>query len=392
MPEVACPHCQRTLHLPRDVARAKLKCKHCQNVFVASTRPQSPPSPSAQTPAVKAPPSRSRKTAARRKPNVAAVVASIVGAMAVIAFAAVGAYFYMYPHLRLQFDNGQVWFEGRVPRSERDEKIAEFRALKEQRGQDTVNLRLELANGDVWFQGQVTPAEKERKVAEFREYQKRLAARNNPDRSAENGDPDRPRPNPRGPELDRDPKIRIQGVRVEMTPGANGGHVVALLSNDYDQPLRSVVVTFHLFNAAGAHRALEPQTISYVPAQTRVHISAPFNGLAREQIARVAFATSQTKLDRDLVIEMVRLDYDWQARKLTGWVGHNSQDPMMRPGLHVVFLDDQGAVLYRKTLKSPNQAPTRLEQGKQFFVDQEVDVFLAPDKIEARLFGRRGSF
>jgi hypothetical protein len=320
------------------------------------------------------------------------VVASIVGAVAVIAFAVIGGYLYMYPHLRLQFDNGEVWFEGRIPRSERDEKIAEFKSLQEDRGQDTVTLRLELANGDVWFQGRVTPAEKKRKVAEFREHQKRLAARNKPDRPGPDGDGDRPRPNPQGPELDKDPKVRIQGVAVEMTPGANGGHVVALLSNDYDQPLRSVVVTFHLFNAAGAHRALDPQTIEYVPAQTRVHISAPFSGLAREQIARVDFATSQTNLGQDLLVEMVRLDYDWQQRKLTGWVEHNGKDPMLHPGVHVVFLDDQGAVMHQITLKSPDKAPARLEQGKEFFIEQQVDAFLAPDTIEARLFGRRGSF
>ncbi|MFW5841103.1 MAG: hypothetical protein ACOCZE_11025 [Planctomycetota bacterium] len=392
MAQLQCPHCHKTLHLPHEITRAKLKCKHCQSIFVASTKSQSPGPGGAgqeQPAAQKRPEPAARDKAVihrhprnRRKPGKGAFVVTIVGAVVLIALVAVASYLYLYPSLHLQFDDGEVWFSGRISRSLRDQKIEEFRNLKDARradagqdgnGQDEQVVVIRPPDSQ---DGQQTQPDPQNPPQQQQQQQQ------NP--------PDQQPQTPAGPKLEKDPKVRIEGIRRVSDTGGSNGHVVALLSNDYDMPIRQASVQFYFFNEAGAHHPLKPQSVQYIPPKTRIPISAPYN--VAEKIDRIDYSLTNVTTDENLIVTMVPLNYDQQQRLLTGWISYTGQRAMNNPRMYVEFFDDNNARIHSVMFESLEDAPAQLDKGKGFFFKKPVAnaLLLVPDRIEARLLGQAG--
>ena len=356
MHEVICPKCQRILRLPHAVARARLKCNHCQTVFEASSQPAAPKAGAGQTP--------HRRTAPqRRRSSTPAVVATLVGTLVVVALVIIGGYLYMNPYVRLLNADGTVHWEGRVRLSERDRIIAEH----EQRRTPSAP--------------QADPAGNETPVASRQPQPQRPAA--TPPQKPETP-PDRPQP----AQLARDPRIRVEGLEAVHQPGAaNSGHVVAVLSNDSRETVRSLQLQFVLYNSSGAKLSLPVQTVQWIPPESRVHVSARFAQVPQEEIARVDYEVTRVQADPSMVCTLIELTYDYDKRQIQGHVNYNGSRAIRSPGLYVTFLGDKGEILSDMTVDQVLDDGGRLRPGGYVYISRKVNQFVFPNRVQARLFG-----
>ena len=385
MHAVQCPNCTKTLRLKKPVQNARMRCRHCGEVFVGTSQEAPDPvqaAPAAPKPLQTPPPLHAAPAAApdalvdaqgllqnaplpsgppaggyappraapgprgpydeeqpryrRRRPSVVPLVICCVALPLIIAVAIYAVWNYNNPVLIEKDSHGNVLSEGRVPRA-RFERIIEERKKAEERGPDYVPPPQDTLSPGGGPSG-LSPSPPADPVT--------------PERSPPEAGPGEtpgasPFPAAAIPDGDKYVLVNVDNQPITLDETPTTGFFVGDIQNKYTAPLTSVSILLYTHDEAGRARPPIPGQLAFIPAQTTIPFSMPYQGLTVKDIGKVIARVTNVR---------------GAAKNAVSWVVPEDRIRMTREGNEIVL-----AV----TLTNPTGAAARNVKVYYDFFDQQ---------------------
>lgn len=343
MHTVDCPKCGKTLNVGKPVAKARMRCKQCGEVFVGSTTdtdptpvdlfaesPQSPPPGAPQaTPGGRpgGPASVARRPAPGNNAKAIQAGIAVAAGLAVLVLVVVVWWFQAHPKVRVYDPDTDTYVEKRVTRAEA-ERILEEQKQRKKRGSAVV-------------------VEDKRIVRRTPERTRPEQARTDDD-TGQSSDPASQTPKP-GDVITLDKTVRVSGLEMDVSGVSNAGFLKGELWNKGDEPIVAATLRIRGYNREGARGPDMPAvTVRYVPPHDSVPFSVRYSGYDADALYGYTIEVSKIDRDKSLVcVPVTNAQYDIKDDQdgskilvVNAVVTNGTKTPILNPKVYCDFYSD----------------------------------------------------
>jgi len=359
MHAVRCPQCKCLLSMDRPLVKARLECRNCGAVFIASTQwlEGAPSGVGAGRDEMHMYHSPGRKPAPHWPIFVvafgtAAIVLIVVGIW----------YFANYTRVEVKTPDGQVEYSARMTRDEA-RRLREELKRRSSRARKVATLPPEVPQA----RNAASAPGKAPDLMPGGEEWRRMGGGASAARRVGLAVPAK-----------SDPKIKIILSGRLRRPGP-GGCVTGLARNKYDVPLRRIDITVVAFDSDDRPLAVLPATTChYVPAGQAIAFCVEYTSIPSQQVARLeGFASATKAADREVYWRIDPLNCQTEIRGSTyilkGRTRNLSGKAVRDARVYCDFFDADGLIV-GSAVGSLDDGKTRIGAGEHAFFTVEFDA------------------